>query len=170
LRRDLTTALHKAAGIREIVRCPGLRVKTNGGFATVNLTVRPVPAGPAATLEAPLYLVVLEEAPPFAHEPAQPTPTVPAGAGADGSGTDADARIAALEQELRAKEEYLQTTHEELETANEELKSSNECVFQPHSATDSNGIRPPVPTGIRPLIPTAFGHPDRPRRRGINPR
>jgi drug/metabolite transporter (DMT)-like permease len=25
------------------------------------------------------------------------------------------------------------------------------CVFQPHSATDSDGIRP--------LIPTAFGHP-----------
>jgi two-component system CheB/CheR fusion protein len=40
--------------------------------------------------------------------------------------TEADARIAALQQELRAKEEYLQTTHEELETANEELKSANE--------------------------------------------
>jgi two-component system CheB/CheR fusion protein len=36
------------------------------------------------------------------------------------------ARIAALEQELRAKDEYLQTTQEELETSNEELKSSNE--------------------------------------------
>ena len=40
--------------------------------------------------------------------------------------TDADARIAALKQELRAKEEYLQTANEELETSNEELKSSNE--------------------------------------------
>ena len=39
---------------------------------------------------------------------------------------DADDRIAALKQELRAKEEYLQTTNEELETSNEELKSSNE--------------------------------------------
>src|SRR5262249_10704512 len=39
---------------------------------------------------------------------------------------DVDARIASLQQELRAKEEYLQTTNEELETANEELKSSNE--------------------------------------------
>jgi two-component system CheB/CheR fusion protein len=37
-----------------------------------------------------------------------------------------DARIAALQQELRAKEEYLQTTNEELETTNEELKSTNE--------------------------------------------
>ncbi len=47
-------------------------------------------------------------------------------AGADGPDTDADARIAALKQELRAKEEYLQTANEELETSNEELKSSNE--------------------------------------------
>jgi two-component system CheB/CheR fusion protein len=39
---------------------------------------------------------------------------------------DSDARVAALEQELRAKEEYLQTTLEEMETSNEELKSSSE--------------------------------------------
>ena len=49
LRRELTTALHKAARAREIVHCPGLRVKTNGDFTTVNLTVRPVAADPAAT-------------------------------------------------------------------------------------------------------------------------
>ena len=47
-------------------------------------------------------------------------------AGGDGPDSDADARIAALREELRAKEEYLQSTNEELETANEELKSSNE--------------------------------------------
>jgi len=40
--------------------------------------------------------------------------------------TNGDARIAALQQELRAKEEHLQTAQEELETSNEELKSSNE--------------------------------------------
>jgi two-component system CheB/CheR fusion protein len=39
---------------------------------------------------------------------------------------DTDARILALQSELRAREEYLQTTQEELATANEELKSSNE--------------------------------------------
>ncbi len=48
LRRELTMALHKAAGAREIVRCPGLRVKTNGDFTTVNLTIRPVAAGTVA--------------------------------------------------------------------------------------------------------------------------
>src|ERR1039457_12759 len=57
LRRDLTTALYKAARTIGTVRCPGLRVKTNGDFTLVNLTIRPLVAGPGATPEAPLYLV-----------------------------------------------------------------------------------------------------------------
>jgi len=133
LRRELTTTLHKAARTKERVRCLGLRVKTNGHFTTVNLSISPVAAGTGATLEAPLYLVILEEAPPGDHEQAQPAalPAIAGAAGPDTStglsaGADADVRIAALTQELRAKDEYLQSTHEELETSNEELKSSNE--------------------------------------------
>jgi len=42
LRRDLTTALHLAATHKEPVCRPGLRVKTNGDFSLVNLTVHPV--------------------------------------------------------------------------------------------------------------------------------
>jgi len=113
LRRDLTVALHTAAGTKEIVRHPGLRVKTDGDFTTVSLTIRPVATGPAATTGPPLYLVILEEA-PLLNSVSSDQPL------------DDDARIAALKQELRAKEEYLQTATEELETANEELKSSNE--------------------------------------------
>jgi len=154
LQRELATALHKAAGTKDIVRSPGLRVKTNGDLTTVNLTIRPVASGPsavaqgdrpAATAEAPLlYLVVLEEA------PGQVTLTNEKGSGrttargddgrsstSDTDGSDAStglspdditakASIAALKHELRAKEEYLQTANEELETSNEELKSSNE--------------------------------------------
>ncbi len=116
LRRDLAMALHQAVANREIVRSPGLRVKTNGDFTTVNLTVCPVVTGLTTPVEAILYLVILEEAPPSDSELL--TALI--------AGPDADARIVALQQELRAKEEYLQTTHEELETANEELKSSNE--------------------------------------------
>ncbi|MEI6309654.1 MAG: chemotaxis protein CheB [bacterium] len=127
LRRELTAALHKAGGIKEIVRCPGLRVKTNGDFTSVNLTIRPVAAVPAATTEAPLYLVILEQAPPFDPEQLKIAAALQAGEGADSSDTlDADVRIAALKEELRAKEEYLQTANEELETSNEELTSSNE--------------------------------------------
>jgi two-component system CheB/CheR fusion protein len=126
LRRELTTALHKAVAGKEIVSRPGLRVKTNGDFATVNLTVRPVAAGPAATPEPPLYLVILADAPPFDPEQAQMAATLHSIEVAGGPDTDADARIAALKQELRAKEEYLQTATDELETSSEELKSSNE--------------------------------------------
>ena len=42
LRPDLTAALRRAASTRKIVSCPGLRVRTNGDFTLVNLTVRPV--------------------------------------------------------------------------------------------------------------------------------
>ncbi len=115
LRRELTTALHKAVGTQEIVRHADLRVKANGGFTTVNLTIRPVATGSAAIAEPPLYLIILEEAPP--------SPSAPV---SGDQPADADARIVALKQELRTKEEYLQSTNEELETANEELESSNE--------------------------------------------
>jgi two-component system CheB/CheR fusion protein len=120
LRPSLASALHKAASAKEIVRCPGLRVKTNGDFTSVNLTVRPVAPGPAAPLNAPpLYLITLEEA------PLPDRVNDPSSANSDPS-VDTDVRIAALKQELRIKGEYLQTSHEELETSNEELKSSNE--------------------------------------------
>ncbi|MDZ7698126.1 MAG: chemotaxis protein CheB [Deltaproteobacteria bacterium] len=122
LRRDLATALHRAVAGRETVRHPGLRVKTNGDFTTVNLTVRPVPAAPAGSPEPPLYLVILEEAPPSGPAPVQAA-ALPDG---PGPGADSDARVAALQQELRAKDEYLQASNEELETSNEELKSANE--------------------------------------------
>ncbi len=118
LRHPLGLALHKAADTKAPVRTAGLRVKTNGHFTAVNLTVRPVAAA-ANAAEAPLYLVVLEEAPP-APEPAPGT-----AAGLDAK-PDTDARIAALQAELRIKEEYLQSASEEQETSNEELKSSNE--------------------------------------------
>jgi len=106
------------------VRHPGLHVKTNGEYTTVDLTIRPVNAGRSATTDTPLYLVILEEAPQQnteqTHVAAQQTVE-----GADAE-PDTDARITALKDELRAKEEYLHTTNEELETSNEELKSSNE--------------------------------------------
>ena len=143
LRRDLAKALHQASRTREIVRCPSLRVKTNGHFTFVNLTVCPVPVGSAASFSPPvtptapvgpalpapagpcLYLAILEDVP----EPLQQTSlpahgeSMVATLGAD---SDAEHRIAELLNELRTKDEYLQSTHEELESSNEELKSSNE--------------------------------------------
>jgi two-component system, chemotaxis family, CheB/CheR fusion protein len=140
LRPGLAAALHRAVASKEVARAQHLSVKTNGHFTLVNLSVRPVAArlaggdaaDTAASLEPPLYLVILEEAPtvePGPAAPVQPTAgpaAVGASTGANTGADDAEARIAALRQELRAKDEFLQSTHEELESSNEELKSSNE--------------------------------------------
>jgi two-component system CheB/CheR fusion protein len=81
---------------------------------------------PAAALSN-LYLVILEEAldQPGDEAPRQTAPVVGSDAVAPDSAY-AVARIAALQDELRAKEEYLHSATEELESSNEELKSSVE--------------------------------------------
>ncbi|WP_373500055.1 chemotaxis protein CheB [Desulfococcus sp.] len=131
LRRELATALRKVAAGEEVVRCPNLRVKTNGDVTATDLTVRTVPlATPAAhagASEAPLMLVILEQGAPLQRgEDALTVLSATEAVAGIEAGDEAHALIASLRQELQAKEEYLQTASEELETANEELKSSNE--------------------------------------------
>lgn len=120
LRRDLTTALHRAAEDKSVICRSGLQIKTNGDYSLTNLTIRPVTVNLAARLDEPLYLVILEETPHLAlvngGQPSVNQEQTP----------DNDARVETLKQELRSKEEYLHTANEELETSNEELKSSNE--------------------------------------------
>lgn len=122
LRAPLAGALQAAAAKEEPVRHPGLRVKTNGDFTWVDLTVQQVKDTPEPGQR--LFLVTLEAAP----APAEAPPA--AGAG---DTTDLDRRVAALQEELRAKEESLETANagladlnEELMSANEELQSANE--------------------------------------------
>lgn len=135
LRRDLTTALHRAVTHREPVRRAGLRVKTNGDFSRFDLTVRPEQTHLDGSLLTDFYLIVLEAAAAITPEMAAPNTTTPdttaSGTAGDAPSTDEggreqNLRIAELELELRAKEEYLQSTREEMETSNEELKSTNE--------------------------------------------
>ncbi len=124
LRQALANTLRKVVGTQNSAQAPGLRVRTNGHFTTVNLSICPVTVASASSPGSFLYLVLLQEVPEV--DPiAQPLPVEP-GSEAAAPATDDQARIATLMQELRAKDEYLQTTHEELETSNEELKSSNE--------------------------------------------
>ena len=130
LRNELSMAIHRAVESRAVVRVPGLRVRTNGDFSRINLSVCPVvpePAHPGSEESSPegsLYLVLLEDAPVTNIEIDQYP------AASDSGEFDAniahEASIESLRQELRAKEEYLQTANEELETSNEELMSSNE--------------------------------------------
>jgi len=127
LKRDLTTALHSTNKYKRAVERHGLKVKTNGDFSRVNLTILPVPPTVDSVSEMTLYLVVLEESKVVEAILPMPenSPTTlleeP-----DEKTTDASALVIRLKQELRANEEYLQSANEELETSNEELKSSNE--------------------------------------------
>ena len=130
LRRELATALRKAVstGAKERIQCLGLRVKTNGHYSLVNLSVCHVVANAAEAHEAPLFLVTLEiaAAPLIQHSAVAAIPLVSMASPADSQPNDDNAKIAELNDELQAKEEYLHAANEELETANEELKSSNE--------------------------------------------
>ena len=118
LRHDLTAALHQAVTGKERVRRPQLRVKTNGDFTLVDLTVRPASSEPAASGEPRLFLVTFE--------PAQPVAAAAETASARGPTDVEHARLTELERELRTKDEYLHATHEEMQSSNEELQSTNE--------------------------------------------
>ena len=139
LTQDLTMALNKAAGTRKTVRCPNLRVKTNGDYSMVNLTVSPVSLSHTpnqiSETEPLLFIIILQKVQEqqkestllsaVSRESEKNRPFVDVDSG-EFDQLSTKARIAALTLELHNKEEYLQTTIEELETSNEELKSANE--------------------------------------------
>jgi two-component system CheB/CheR fusion protein len=112
---ELATALRKASSQKAAVSYPGLRVKTNGEEATVDLLAKPI-LDPS-TMQG--MVMVLFDDVTARHQVEEAT-------AGPGPAQDQERRIAELERELRTKEEYLQTTIEELETSNEELRSTNE--------------------------------------------
>lgn len=132
LHHYLATALYKAVTQQQQVNHSGLRVKTNGNFTAVNLTVLPVASasqqetiGGQPLMNQTLYLVVLEEVAESGPEPTQSSVLAPA-AGPGQGVADLDQHLKALKQELQLKEEYLQRNIEELDSSNEEMQSVNE--------------------------------------------
>jgi two-component system, chemotaxis family, CheB/CheR fusion protein len=117
LRPPLQAALQNCVIKMEVQRTQHIPVKTNGHFTNVNIAVRPVTILPGETMDFPLFLIVIEEAPNVEIVGAQNFPE---------KMLDVDERIASLQEELKTKDEYLQSANEELESSNEELKSSNE--------------------------------------------
>ena len=126
LRPDLTIALHNAALNNETVHRPGLSVRTNGHYTTVNLSVSPVAADSGSLSETSLFMVVLEEAPVQTADAPEMAQQVGVSAAADAPTAEAESRLAALLQELQAKDEYINAANEEREASSEELKSANE--------------------------------------------
>ncbi|MFT6268848.1 MAG: two-component system CheB/CheR fusion protein [Alphaproteobacteria bacterium] len=118
LQPELIVGLHKAASENGTVRSLGLRVKTNGDFSTVNLSVSPVKTSLTKESTSTLFMVVLEKAEVQLEGSANASVTtgIP----------EADARIAKLEQALQDKDNFIQSASEEQQSGLEELKSANE--------------------------------------------
>ncbi|GAK58733.1 conserved hypothetical CheR like methyltransferase protein [Candidatus Vecturithrix granuli] len=114
LRYKLSAAIQKATKLQTTVVVQGLRVKQNGDYCVVDITVRPL----AEPTSAPGFLLVVFEEQYVKHCNA-PGDTAQ-------QEKEMDPRVMSLEQELQSTKEYLQTMIEELETSNEELKSMNE--------------------------------------------
>nr|WP_320010128.1 chemotaxis protein CheB [uncultured Desulfobulbus sp.] len=126
LTHELTLALHKAVTDQQIVRCPDVRVKTNGDFTPINLTVRPVINTQALLTASPLYLVILEDIVIQDDDHSPESSDVSGIPSAENVDSDMENRLVALRHELQAKEEFLQATNEELRSSNEEMQSINE--------------------------------------------
>ena len=116
LRRDLSTTLRAAVRTGKTVRSPNLRIKTNGHFTGINLSVQPVTLHRTSLSDTQGYLVVLELI---------ATPTARLRSGARGATIR---RLATLQDELQAKDDFLQRANVELQDSTERLKSSNAAM------------------------------------------
>lgn len=114
LQSHLAAALRQATTQTTVVTREDLRVKTNGDYSQVDLTVTKL-----LEPESLRGLLLVT----FRLRPVAPK-TAPAKGGARGKHNESHSQN--LERELQCTRESLQTTIEELETANEELKSTNE--------------------------------------------
>jgi two-component system CheB/CheR fusion protein len=114
IKYELRSGLHHVVTRAKERRYRGLQVKTDGGYETVNLSVKPL----AQSKEnQSLVLVAFEEVSPEKPPPKRKR---------RGPQGEPQRRIQELEQELAYTRESHQATVEELQAANEELKSTNE--------------------------------------------
>jgi two-component system CheB/CheR fusion protein len=115
LRFKLSTALHNAVRQKKTTQYDAVRIKHNGEFRIVDLTVRPL----TEMKDAGGFMLVMFDDRTSSEQPASKKrkKTIK---------EDSDPMSASLEKELESTKEHLQTTIEEMETSNEELKSTNE--------------------------------------------
>lgn len=125
IKAELATAVHNATATKKTVTRRGLRVKTNGDYQYIDLTIRPVEL---ESSETGIWMVVFED-----------IPSPPAGASQTStSDTGEHHRVADLEEALKEKDEYLTSIINELEDANQELKSVNEELLSSNEELQSS--------------------------------
>jgi two-component system CheB/CheR fusion protein len=114
LRFDLANAFQKAIRQKETITAKGLKVGTNGGTQTVDITIHVIEEPEALRGMA---MVVFNDV---------ATPKKKKLRGCSSTTQDGNARVLELEQELQRVSEELETTREEMQSSQEELKSTNE--------------------------------------------
>jgi len=134
LKFELTLAFHKVVNTKETIIRNDLRVKTNGDYSTVTLTICPVPTNSVSKQDAFLYLLILTQTQTkdlnkksalTSNNEASKEEQFDGEINLTGD-AEKDLLIAELKKSLENKEDYLQKVNEELDITNEELKSSNE--------------------------------------------
>ncbi|HEY5975555.1 MAG TPA: PAS domain-containing protein, partial [Geobacteraceae bacterium] len=114
LRFELGSAFQKALRQQEAITVKGLKVGTNGGTQTVDMTVQAIEE--PESLRGMVMIVFTDVA----------TPPENKATGRSRTTTTDTTRVLELEQELQQLREALQTTREEMQSSQEELKSTNE--------------------------------------------
>jgi two-component system CheB/CheR fusion protein len=121
LREELGMAIQRAAKEKTTVAQNGVKVKSNGGSTTINLTVRPL-AEPSDLRG--MFLVVFEDLATGRTETAAQRAESPAGA--ERPATEVEEELRRTRERLQSSIEEMQAAQEELRSANEELQSNNE--------------------------------------------
>ncbi len=112
---DLNSTIQSAVSRKEKAVAEGIRVKNNGGFKLINLTVKPI-MGPESAEK--LLIVSFED---LESNNVEKNNKLELEIISNG-----DKNIKKLENELKLTKERLDITIEEMKTSNEELKSANE--------------------------------------------
>ena len=116
-REGLKTAIRaiilKARKSKKLEATTNIKVKTNGNFQTIKLTIRPLNNSES---DNGYLMIIFEDVDTIIEKPAKVIKEA----------SENVSEVNALQQELDTTKEYLRSTIEQLEVANEELKSSNE--------------------------------------------
>jgi two-component system, chemotaxis family, CheB/CheR fusion protein len=140
LRNILSGCLVRAVRKKEIVRRTGVRVKTNGSFLAVDLTVKPIDEPGLNTH----YMILFEQLqnPPGDKLPGMPADETEAGVTPDdvvaGRNAELEQELNELRSDYRATQEDLESSNEELKSANEEMYSSNEELQSTNEELESS--------------------------------
>jgi two-component system CheB/CheR fusion protein len=123
LKPALISLLQKAASIYEPVTSNNVKVKSNGSYSVINLTVKQLQPDTEGQKSEKLYLIIFQHT--ETEHLTKEKPESKAGKSRK-SAKSSDSELEDLKKELQEKDIYLQSTITAMETSNEELKSINE--------------------------------------------